>query len=273
MPSYNHDKMNYFYLVLLLVIIIILLYIIGVPIEAIGVATGAAAFIAYTEYVNSNQQIPKAQVTGGANGKEYEARWIDIDVDKMREKIIELGTTKVHDDKLYKRYIYPLPKGYFRVRSEFDDKGEITTMTSKTYEDPKFPVETEIHIVDDFDSVKKFLDSINMEPKAYHETRREKYSGLAGCNEISIDTLPGLNPYIEIDCTSEERMKEIADSLGLDMADAKYGAFVGVYVDEYGIDKKWFDNELDELKFETVKDKLAEHIVKNKEKFEQIVSA
>ena len=211
-------------------------------------------------------------IIGGSvspSGKEYEARWSDIDPNIMRKKIIDIGGKLVHDNKKYFRYTYNLPNGYARVRQEYKDGKIIVTATSKTYEDPKFPKETEITTTDTLEQAHKFMLSLNLEKKAFSETYREKYS-LEGCNEIVIDLWPGLNHILEIDCDSEEHVFDVADKLGLKKENATFGAVTNVYVNEYGLPAKYFNEEMPEHKFSSFYDITKDHVTKNKDKLKLI---
>ena len=58
---------------------------------------------------------------------EIEAKFMEIDINKLRKKIKENGGKKIHKMVMYKRYIFNLlnsrEKGYIRVR---DENGKIT---------------------------------------------------------------------------------------------------------------------------------------------------
>ena len=62
--------------------------------------------------------------------KEYEAKFLQVNIKKTRKKLKEIGATKVHGFKKYRRVVFKLCnskiKGYVRVR---DENGTIT-MTS-----------------------------------------------------------------------------------------------------------------------------------------------
>jgi len=71
-------------------------------------------------------------------GKEYEAKFLEINIDEMREKLKNIGASQVHKNMRYVRTAYNLcgdDKGFARVRAE----GDKVTMTAKIYKDPKFP--------------------------------------------------------------------------------------------------------------------------------------
>lgn len=218
--------------------------------------------------------------SGGSNSgqKEFEARFLDVDIDELRKKLIDIGAKKIHDQRKLRRCAYDLAltedpakkrRGYVRVR----DEGDIVTMTVKTYEPgSKHANEYEVSINEDFDDGNKFIDAIGLEKKAYQETYREKWS-IGDCNEIAIDTIPGLPTYVEIDCKSEGRVFDVAAKLGFKKEDAHYSAFAKTYEEVYGIDQDIINNHTPILTFETVGEKLGPLVKKNREKFDKTVAA
>ena len=88
-------------------------------------------------------------------GKEYEAKFLDIDVEALRNKIRALGGKLVHEEMKYSRVVFHRCqnvnniKGYARIRKE----GEKITMTVKVFNDPKFPDEFEVSINEDMEQV------------------------------------------------------------------------------------------------------------------------
>lgn len=169
---------------------------------------------------------------------EFEAKFLEVNINELRKKIKENGGRKIHKMVLYKRYVFNLlnakEKGYIRVR---DENGR-TTITLKKYpNNSKFAKEYEILLdkKSTFNDAKELLLAQGYKIKAYQETLREKWS-IDGCPEIAIDTIPGIPTYVEIECKDENTIKKISKLLGFNMKDAKYGPFVNQYIDYYNID-------------------------------------
>jgi len=169
---------------------------------------------------------------------EFEAKFLEVNIEELRKKIKENGGKKIHKMVLYKRYVFNLlnttEKGYIRVR---DENGR-TTITLKKYpNNSKFAKEYEILLdkKSTFNDAKDLLLAQGYKIKAYLETLREKWS-INGCPEIAIDTIPGIPTYVEIECKDENTIKKISKLLGFNMKDAKYGPFVNQYIDYYNID-------------------------------------
>ena len=168
--------------------------------------------------------------------KEFEAKFLNIDVDSIKKKLRENGATKVHDPLKFYRLIFKRCEemgdkpGFVRIR----DEGKKITMTTKIFNDKKFPEEREVTINESFEKGCEFLRAIGIEEKSYQETMREKWSHDL-VHEITFDIVPGLPIYMEIDCTSEANLNKLVDLLKLDKSNMKYGSFDKTYTEYYDI--------------------------------------
>jgi adenylate cyclase, class 2 len=185
-------------------------------------------------------------------GIEFEAKFLDVDVDAMREKLKKLGAKLVHGNKRYVRAVFHRCtdeiKGFARVR----DEGGAVTMTVKTYADPKFPEETEIASHGTFDESVKFIKALGLRQKAFQETYREKWSlshKFPEVHELTFDNVPGIPTYMEIDCTSEEMLNKMIGMLGLDKSKMRFGAFDATYLEYYGVAKQDINDNTPSLTF------------------------
>lgn len=233
----------------------------------IAIVIGAIAFYIY--YGVNKKLIGGLYYGMGPSGVEYEARFLNVDKEKIRKKLKELGAKKEHKVMKFKRTVHRVPetvKGYARVR----DEGDKITMTVKSYKpESKHAIETEVSINEPFEIGTQFLENSGLPQKAYQETYREKWI-IDGCNEITIDDIPALS-YVEIDCKSEEKVFNIAEKLGLDKSQAHYGPFSKTYEEEYGIPKHVIDEVVSELVFTSAEEILLPHVVKNKDKFMEVL--
>jgi len=192
-------------------------------------------------------------------GKEYEAKFLNINITQIRKKLINIGAKLDHNSIKFYRVIFtrcsdkenPPIKGFVRIRNE----GNKITMTVKTYKDPKFPEESEISINEDFNTGLTFLKSIGINQKAFQESYREKWSHPLA-HEITIDIIPGLPIYMEIDCTTEENLNKIIKLLGLDDKYKRYGAFDKTYNEYYGIDTDIINDKTEFLTFSNIKNEI-----------------
>lgn len=186
-------------------------------------------------------------------GKEYEAKFLDIDVDKLRDKIIKHGGTIVHENQKYVRSVFRLcntdKKGYARVR---DEAGKVT-ITVKIYNNPDYPDEYEIETVNDFETAKNLLVAMNLQVKSFQESYREKWSlPNKEVHEVTFDTIPGIPTYMEIDCVTEKALKDTIKLLELDKGKMRYGAFDRVYKEYYDIEHDTINYKTPSLTFKNI---------------------
>ena len=207
---------------------------------------------------------------GAGGGVEFEAKFLDIDVDSMRKKVRKLGGTLIHDRKKYVRAAYDLCSdkvpGYARVRQE--DK--FVTMTVKTYENKDFPKEFEVTIKEDFATGREFMEALGLREKAFQESYREKWGmpNHPDVTEITFDDLPGIPTYIEVDCKTEEALNMMIRELDLDTSKKRFGAFDRTYEEYYGIERIIINTRTPSLTFKNVKNEL--DIKKNNELFNKV---
>lgn len=209
---------------------------------------------------------------------EFEAKFLDIDVHKMRKLLLKNGCKMVHEPTKFIRAVFHLcnenVKGYARIRQEKDS----ITMTVKIYKDKNFPEEYEISINETFETGLNFIKALGLEHKAYQESYREKWSHPL-VHEITFDTIPGLPTYMEIDCTSEKNLNKMIELLELDKNKMRYGAFDKTYNEYYDIPLDIINNHTPMLTFKNIKNeikigknkKLLEYLAKEHKKIEKYV--
>jgi len=205
--------------------------------------------------------------------KEFEAKFLDIDLDLLYKKLKALGGVKKQENTIFRRSVFNLcdiKRGYVRVR----DEGNKVTMTAKIYKDPKFPDEYEIEIKDDFEKGRDFLKSLNLNQKAYHETMRETWRVPFGKKqelcEIAIDRIPGLPLYIEVECKTEKDLKKSIKLLEMDKSKIGYGAYGKVFDTYYGISQIIMDNDVANLTFNNIKEELKPFIKKGQDVLDKV---
>ena len=167
---------------------------------------------------------------------EYEATFANINKDEVREQLQKAGATLVRPEYLQKRIPFYLPKekrskhSWLRVR----DEGGDMTLSLKTVDGDKIENQKELLLrVDNFDTAVSILESIGCEPKSYQETKRELWT--LDNVEVTIDEWPFLEPFVEIEGTSEEVVRQSADILGFVWHDALFCAVGKLYEMKYGI--------------------------------------
>ena len=133
---------------------------------------------------------------------EYEIRVLEVDVEKLTQKLEALGAEKV-GDWMQKRYVYDFtPKRenqWIRLRTN----GKKTTLTYKNVEKNTVDGTKELEIVvEDFEKTNEMLEILGYKNKGYQENKRVRY--ILGGVEIDFDTWPRIPTYMEIEGKNEE---------------------------------------------------------------------
>jgi adenylate cyclase class 2 len=166
---------------------------------------------------------------------EIEAKFVDIDADKLRERLQVLGATLVYPERLMRRKNFDYPDiekihGWVRVR----DEGDKVTLSYKQVNDHGLHGTKEISVVvNDFEKTCAIMETIGMNTKSYQETKREKW--MLGEVEVTIDTWPWIPTFAEIEGPTEESVKAAAAQLGQDWSRAMHGSVEPVYTLHYDV--------------------------------------
>ncbi|MBT5338709.1 CYTH domain-containing protein [Candidatus Falkowbacteria bacterium] len=186
---------------------------------------------------------------------EFEATFADINISEVREKLKELGAKLIRPEALMRRVNFYPPidddTGWMRVR----DEGDRITLSYKRflgYKEGSDQMDNQQEIfleINDFDQGVQLLEVCGARKKSYQETKREdwKYKGL----EISIDTWPGLEPFVELEGSDEKTVKQVAEELGFDYSEAIFGPVGLIYEKKLGIPPQVINNETPEITFES----------------------
>lgn len=183
--------------------------------------------------------------------QEFEAKFLDIEPEEIRAKLRRLGARSVHAERLIRRTVYDFPSGtlseqgaWVRVR----DEGDRITLTFKQVAGTGITDVREIELtVDNFERAGKLMEALGCRRKAYQETKRERWI-LDGA-ELTIDTWPGLRPFMEIEAADETSVDALTEKLGLDYRQAVFGSVDVVYERELGIPPDEINNRTPLLTF------------------------
>jgi len=169
--------------------------------------------------------------------EEIEVKFLNIDPKETEKKLKEAGAEKVFD-KVYRRKVFDYPDlrlndrgAYLRLR----DEGDKITLTLKQRlgvksHDGKTNDEgmEEIEIkVSDFEKTAELLTKMGLKEKFYEENRRIRHQ--LDDIEFDIDFWPLLDPYLEIEAPSWEKIDEAIKLLKLDPKDKKIFSTYQVY--------------------------------------------
>lgn len=187
---------------------------------------------------------------------EIEATFVEIDKEKLREKLKTLGAELVAPERLMRRVVFKLQEDCFiRVR----DEGNRIVMTYKRHHSDTITGTEEINVeVSDYEDTIAILKAGGLEPKSDEDSYRESWT--LGGVEIDIDTWPWIPTYVEIEGETPEKVAEVAEKLGFKMGDAIYGSVDAVYKLYYDVDSHCINMEIPEFKFRTAPEKLRENL-------------
>lgn len=167
---------------------------------------------------------------------ELEVKFLDIDIEDMRQRLKKSGATLTQPMRLMRRVLIEEPEhaaenAFLRIR----DEGDKVTLTFKRRDSSRTDTmdsTKEIEVtVSDFDKTVEIFHEAGWDYTTYQETKRETWR-LDG-TEVVIDQWPWLKPMIEIEGPSEADVRAAAEKLGLTWRDAFYGHIDDVYVRHY----------------------------------------
>ncbi len=164
---------------------------------------------------------------------EIEAKFINIDHDRMRTTLKDLGATIEQPERMMRRVVVrnqlmTEKNAFLRVR----DEGYRTTITYKQFDADSIDGAKEYEvIVSDFDEAINIFKESGLVYDTYQESRRENWR--LGNVEIMLDQWPWLNPYMEIEGPAEADVRHVAAQLGLDWKDALFGGVANIYLKQY----------------------------------------
>lgn len=168
--------------------------------------------------------------------KEIEATFLSVNKDSVRAKLKEAGFELKTPEYLMRRktfdfsHVAPGQNKWGRVRQESDK----ITMTVKEIRGTGINDTYEVElIVNDFDTACAFFEACGIPAKAFQENMREVW--VRDGVEATIDTWPGLNPFVEIEGENETIVRNVAEELGFDFEKAIFGSVDLVYEKELGI--------------------------------------
>ncbi len=164
---------------------------------------------------------------------EIEVKFLNINIDMMREKLQSVGATCEQPMRLMKRALIETEdtarrNGYLRIR----DEGNKVSLTYKQFNENSLTGAKEREVtVSDFDETIEIFKELALHYHTFQESKREtwRYNEV----EVVIDEWPWIKPYIEIEGESERAVKTVAAELGFDWTDAVFGSVDVIYEREY----------------------------------------
>lgn len=161
---------------------------------------------------------------------EFEAKFVNVDKEDVRKRLLHARFTLDTPEYLMRRqtfdlsHIFPGKSKWARVRQEADR----VTMSIKEVRGEGIGDNYEIELtVDGFDRACSFLSECSMVPQSLQENKREVWSrdGV----EVSIDTWPSLEPFVEVEAQTEDVVRSVSEELGFTFSDALFGSIDMIY--------------------------------------------
>ncbi len=170
--------------------------------------------------------------------EEIEVKFLNINPAELEKKLTVIGAKKVRDF-FYRRRVFDYPDwrldkngGWLRLRDEgdrialaFKQRLGFQDHEGLTNDSGMREVEVEVN---DFEKTATLLLDLGFVEKHYAENKRTRWEkdGV----EFDIDIWPELEPYLEIEADSWEKVDEAIKELGLNPADKKIFSANQIYV-------------------------------------------
>ena len=175
--------------------------------------------------------------------EEFEIKFLEVDVPALEKKFVSIGAKKVGEYD-YHRVILDFPdqrlhadRSWIRLRTN----GEHTTLTYKQAQMGKSGDRFVGHVgmkeieveVENYEKTFALLKAIGLAVKTEERNKRLRYQWQDVT--FDIDFWPEIPPYLEIESTSYEKVKDAASKLGFDPKKSIIGT-AGTIYKKYGID-------------------------------------
>ena len=169
--------------------------------------------------------------------EEIEVKFLNIDPASIESKLKAIGAERIFE-KLYRRKLFDYPdlrlhkKGaWIRLRDEgekitlaYKERIGMKTFDGKTNDDSMEEIEVN---VSDFNKTAELLNKVGFIEKFYQENRRIRYQ--LDDIEFDIDFWPQLDPYLEIEAPSWEKIDEAIKLLELNPEDKRIFSTTQIY--------------------------------------------
>lgn len=168
--------------------------------------------------------------------QEIEVKFLNVDHDNLRTQLKEFGAICSQPERLMRRVILDYPdrrmqtndSAWIRVR----DEGDKISLTYKTSTEHVFGGAGEIEVsVSDYHQTVELFKAIGLVVHAEQQSKRETWH-LDGA-EVVLDIWPWLDPYMEVEASSEKIVQTVSAKLGFDWKDAVFGSITTAYRKQY----------------------------------------
>ncbi len=165
--------------------------------------------------------------------QEVELKFLEIDVEKTKQKLLELGAVLVYDTTIDSQSFIgngfhgsDSSQKYLRIRKT---DGKVTlTYKEPAAQDSFTTSRKEIEIeLDNYEKGLELISNLGLVPEQIFSKHRSHFE--LGTIHFEIDTVSGIPPYLEIETQDEEEMNRACELLGLLVSDGKKGTIFEIY--------------------------------------------
>lgn len=167
---------------------------------------------------------------------EYEAKFLAIDVEAVRDRLRAGGAERVFPKTRFTRLIFENDAVQGEQWLRLRDEGGRTTLTLKQVSDAShIGGTTEVEIeVSDLGKTAELLKAVGLRQVRYQQNYREEWQ--LGEITYDFDTWPGLPTFLEVEGPSEGAVRQAVADLGLDYGIARFGSIDLIYESELNRD-------------------------------------
>ncbi len=182
---------------------------------------------------------------------EWEATFWPVQKDDARKRLADAGAVRVYPERLMRRVnLYPpIDSGDAEIFARVRDEGDRVTMTVKDMSGTKIEEQKEAEVVvENFEKARAVLRALGCRDKNYQETHRELWR--LEETEITIDEWPFLEPFVEIEGSSEDEVRTVAEKLGFPWSEARFCSADVLYAERYGVEAQFVNRGIPILTFD-----------------------
>lgn len=165
--------------------------------------------------------------------QEVELKFLEIDIEETKQKLLELGAVLVYDTTIHSQSFNgngfhgsDSSQKYLRIR---ETDGKVTlTYKEPAVQDSLTTSRKEIEIeLDNYEKGLELVSSLGLVPEEVFSKHRSHFE--LGTLHFEIDTVSGIPPYLEIETENEEEMSRACELLGLSITNGKKGTIFEIY--------------------------------------------
>lgn len=176
---------------------------------------------------------------------EFEVKFLEIDGDALRQKLISVGAQNIYRERLMKRNVYmdedPTRLSHQGKWLRLRDEGDKITLTLKQEQGYHIESVKEVEIeINDFEKAHTLVLGLGFIQKSYQETRREKW--ILDDVEIVIDTWPWIPTFVEIEGKNKVDVQEVSGKLEMEWDKRMFGGVAKIYRKYFQIDEDTINN-------------------------------